>query len=274
MHQCTNDFHVLRYQQLQASTIGYYYAIRYYDLYIGRFTQRDPIGSGVNWYAYVGNNPLAFVDPTGMRSLFNSERRLARVIFGRGIDLGSVTVRGGFLGWLMSAGTGARTIGNTIYIKKNISLGLMMHELTHVWQWQNDIFGPKPVMGVFALIEGAWAIFDHDAIYKQASGFPGVESTAILVGNITKDYLLKRMKDLKPPQIIKFVNRVVLVLTILQNSGGGGALVDYLNRFDPPDLMSALVSQQNSSQTLWEVLEQTVDPPKAELGQNFPNPAR
>ena len=261
-------------KEFDADSNLYYYGARYYDPYIGRFTQRDPIGDGVNWYAYVANNPLAFVDPTGMRLLFNSERRLARVIFGRGIDLNSVTVRGGFVGWLMSAGTGARTIGNTIYIKKNISLRLMMHELTHVWQWQNDIFGPKPVMGVFALFEGAWAIFDHDAVYKQASGFPGVESTAVLVGDITEDYLLQRMKDLKSAGIIKFVNRVVPFLIVIQNSGGGGALVDYLNRFDPPDLMSALVSQQNSSQPLWEVLEQTVDPPKAELGQNFPNPAR
>ena len=246
----------------------------YYDPYTGRFLQRDPAGDGVNWYAYTYNNPLAFVDPTGMRSLFNSERRLARVIFGRTIDLNSVTVRGGLIGRIRSLGAGARTSGNTIYIKKNIKPHLMMHELTHVWQWQNDIFGPKPVMGVFALFEGAWSIFDHDAVYTEASGFPGVESTAFLVGKITEDYLLKRMKDLELPQIIKFVNRVVPVLKILQNSGGGGALVDYLNRFDPPDLMSALVSQQNSSQPLWEVLEQTVDPPKAELGQNFPNPVR
>lgn len=44
----------------------YYYAARYYDPYIGRFTQRDPIGDGVNWYVYTYNNPLKFVDPTGM----------------------------------------------------------------------------------------------------------------------------------------------------------------------------------------------------------------
>ena len=261
-------------KEFDADSNLYYYAARYYDPYIGRFTQRDPIGDGVNWYAYTHNNPLAFVDPTGMRSLFKSERRLARVIFGRGIDLNSVTVRGGWIGRIVSAHNSARAIGNTIFIKPDIKLSTMMHELTHVWQWQNDIFGPKPVMAVFAAFEGIYAIFDHDAVYKQASGFPGVESTAVLVADITKDYLLQPMKVLKAPGIIKFVNRVVLFLKVIQNSGGGGALVDYLNRFDPPDLMFALVSQQNSSQPLWEVLEQTVDPPKAELHQNHPNPAR
>jgi RHS repeat-associated protein len=45
----------------------YYYRARYYNPYIGRFLQTDPIGygDGINWYAYCGNNPLAFVDPTG-----------------------------------------------------------------------------------------------------------------------------------------------------------------------------------------------------------------
>ena len=41
----------------------YYFAARYYDPYIGRFTQRDPIGGGVNWYTY--NNPLKYTDPNG-----------------------------------------------------------------------------------------------------------------------------------------------------------------------------------------------------------------
>ncbi|MFX0198183.1 MAG: RHS repeat-associated core domain-containing protein [Candidatus Hodarchaeota archaeon] len=45
----------------------YYYRARYYNPYIGRFLQTDPVGygDGINWYAYCGNNPLAFVDPTG-----------------------------------------------------------------------------------------------------------------------------------------------------------------------------------------------------------------
>ena len=39
---------------------------RYYDSSTGRFITRDPIKDGRNWYGYCDNNPVSFVDPTGL----------------------------------------------------------------------------------------------------------------------------------------------------------------------------------------------------------------
>ncbi|MFB0554819.1 MAG: RHS repeat-associated core domain-containing protein [Phycisphaerae bacterium] len=47
----------------------YYYRARYYKPHIGRFMQTDPVGDGMNWYGYCGNNPLIMVDPSGCHEM-------------------------------------------------------------------------------------------------------------------------------------------------------------------------------------------------------------
>ena len=48
----------------------YYFNARWYDPSLGRFMTEDPIRDGLNWYVYANNNPLKFVDPTGLMNVY------------------------------------------------------------------------------------------------------------------------------------------------------------------------------------------------------------
>ncbi|CAH8706879.1 hypothetical protein M5W83_03055 [Paenibacillus thiaminolyticus] len=53
-------------EQFDPVTQQYYLRARFYNPIIARFTQEDEYrGDGLNLYAYVGNNPIRYVDPSG-----------------------------------------------------------------------------------------------------------------------------------------------------------------------------------------------------------------
>jgi len=56
-----------------ADTELYYYRARWYDPQARRFISEDPIGlnGGINIYAYVGNNPINYTDPSGLDWIYS-----------------------------------------------------------------------------------------------------------------------------------------------------------------------------------------------------------
>lgn len=55
-------------KHLDSDTGLYYFNARWYDSNLGRFITEDPINDGINWYVYARNNPLRFIDPTGLKA--------------------------------------------------------------------------------------------------------------------------------------------------------------------------------------------------------------
>jgi RHS repeat-associated protein len=57
------------------TTTGMYnYGYRDYQPEIARFTTVDPIRDGANWFAYVNNDPVNWIDPLGLQCLSASDK--------------------------------------------------------------------------------------------------------------------------------------------------------------------------------------------------------
>jgi RHS repeat-associated protein len=77
-----------------------FYRARWYDTLQGRFLTEDPISfrGGSNFYAYVLNNPVGFVDPYGLFSMEDFSRGLVEgglSGFAAGVLLGAIAASGG-----------------------------------------------------------------------------------------------------------------------------------------------------------------------------------
>ena len=58
----------------------YYFNARWYDPGLGRFITEDPVKDGINWFAYANNNPLRYIDPTGLRAVIGENVETGKLV--------------------------------------------------------------------------------------------------------------------------------------------------------------------------------------------------
>jgi RHS repeat-associated protein len=126
----------------------YYYRARYYDPTIGRFITPDPIGflaGDTNFYRYVGNDPVNFVDPSGLAcegaiAAGGTLGAGAGAVFGGGVSLVCDAYTGGACvavnAPVLAATTGGGAVGGAALGKGACVLGQAMGDsLSDAYNW-------------------------------------------------------------------------------------------------------------------------------------------
>ncbi|MFZ5392262.1 MAG: RHS repeat-associated core domain-containing protein, partial [Patescibacteria group bacterium] len=145
----------------------YYMRARYYDPEVRRFISEDPIGfngGDLNLYAYVGNNPTMFVDPTG----------LDRISFWLGVAdhyASYVGLAGGPYGKILS---GATTGACLLYSSYQFGIGEksekeFVYDFTKTVANQIPFVGPAvvtPIDTIDTIKDGLETFTNHQQINK------------------------------------------------------------------------------------------------------------
>jgi RHS repeat-associated protein len=122
------------------------FGARDYDAVTARWMSKDPRlfeSSQTTFYAYVENDPVDFMDPSGLFPLSPCAKDKLGPFF-PGLNLDNLDIQLGIPWWAIGKPAGF-TVGNTVYVdpaQYNEStasgLGLIGHELQHVQQFQSN----------------------------------------------------------------------------------------------------------------------------------------
>jgi uncharacterized protein RhaS with RHS repeats len=116
-----------------------------FDSATGRFLSEDPTGFAggqANLYVYVGNDPINFTDPFGLRPLTACEKQKLAPYIPK-IDLDKADLHDGEVPWYLGKDYAGITRGNDIYFRPGVydpstidGLAVLGHELVHVGQYR------------------------------------------------------------------------------------------------------------------------------------------
>ena len=198
-------------QYFDNETGTHYNINRDYNPVTGRYIQSDPIGfdGGVNGFGYVGGSPISSVDLRGLRKLTYGEVQLASSIFGNTINYNDVNIyQENWAGFIPVPSGRAMTPWGDMYFdtsnkyyssdfsKKHYGYkALFIHEMVHVWQYQNG-YPLNVLIGAVASLSAGYtyninyrSFYDggteYVTLYSQFSDF-NIEQQ----GNIVMDYFL------------------------------------------------------------------------------------
>jgi RHS repeat-associated protein len=121
----------------------YQMRVRYYDPQTIRFLSRDPFGpnliepKSINPYAYAAQNPLSFIDPTGMYWVNAAGNPLGGSVpaqsiaetYSNGTIVGWVDETNGVVNWKVARGSSLDELGSTVLIRRNLLKGMFGREI-------------------------------------------------------------------------------------------------------------------------------------------------